>query len=270
MVLVETLHQFVEREVRHWILENKHRTVDPATQVSMEGKTRNMPLCECWRSPGPRIRVAVDRTFVTAYSDDTRPLWRKGFGLPVVDAVAADLDGDSFYEVVVGLPDRIVTLDRDGKTLWSRSGDERTLRMFTTGDLFGKHRNQIIALWGNDHGSRLTVLDIDGSERSSLDYAGQLQRVVVGRPTNHYAPKIVVAGSNSLMLVHVKKLNRAIPVWCQVLHSTNATIKDLRVVEADPGARRCIVVTSAGGATWFTFDGKVLRQSARGTWTKAR
>lgn len=269
-VVVETLHQYVEREVRRWIFENKHRTVDPATQVSMEGKTCNMPLCECWRAPGPRIRVAVDRTIVTAYSDDTRPLWREDFGRPVVGAIAADLYGDSFYEVIVGLPERVVALDRDGKTLWSQSGEEKTLRTFTTGDLFEKHRTQVIALWGSDHGSRLSVLDIDGSERSSLDYAGQLQRVAVGRPTNRHAPKIVVASSNNLMLFHVKKLDRGLPVWRQVLRSTSAAIKDLRIVEPDSGAPRCIAVTTASGTTWFTFDGDVLRQSAKGTWEKTR
>lgn len=254
-VRVEALHQFVEREVRHWIHENKNRTVDPATQISMEGETRNMPLCECWRAPGPLIRVEVDGTIVTAYSSDTRPLWRKDFQQPVIGALPVDLDADSFYEVVVGLPDRIEALDRDGKPLWTRSGEERTLRTFTTGDLFRKHRNQTIALWSNEQGSRLTVLDIDGSERSALDYDDQLLRVVVGRPTNLHAPKIVVASSNSLMLFHAKKLGA--PLWRQVLHSA---ITDLRIVDPGNGAHRCIGVTSASGETCFGFDGKVLKR----------
>lgn len=255
-VVVETLHDFVEREVRRWIFDNKHRTVDPATQVSMEGKTHNMPLCECWRSPGPRIRVAVDRTIVTAYSDETKPLWRKELGSPVISALAVDLDSDSFYEVVVGLPDRIITFDRDGNKLWTHSEDDRKLRSFTTGELFKRHRNQVVALWTNDRGSRLTVLDVDGHERSTLDYPGQLLRVAVGRPTNRHAPKIVVASSNNLMLFHVKKLDGGTPVWRQILRSA---IKDVQIVEPDPGARRCILVTSAAGETCFTFDGKVLR-----------
>src|SRR5204862_4416190 len=108
----------------------------------MEGNTRNMPLCECWRSPGARIRPEIDRTIVTAYDENTRMLWRKDFGEPVVDAIAADLNADSFYEVVIGLHDRIIAVDRDGKRLWTRSAETRTLRTFAVDDLFEKHTHQ--------------------------------------------------------------------------------------------------------------------------------
>ena len=268
VVVVDTLYRFVDREVHDWIRDNKHRVVDPATQISMEGNTRNMPLCECWRSPGARIRPEIDRTIVTAYDENTRMLWQKDFGEPVVAAIAADLDADSFYEVVIGLHDRILAVDRDGKTLWTRNGETRTLRTFAVGDLFEKHTNQVVALWNGDHDSRLTVLDHDGSEHSSFDYAGPLQRVVIGRPTNMHAPKIVVASANSLMLLHAKK---TVPVWQQIFRSASAdAIEGLRIDDINHDNRRDIGVTTAGGTTWFTFDGKVLRQSAKGTWENAK
>ena len=263
VVRADTLHTFVDREVRNWIYENKHRTVDPATQISMEGQTRNMPLSECWRSPGPRLRVEIDRTIVTAYNDQTRPLWRKDFGVPVVNAIAADLDADSFSEVVIGLHDRIFALDRDGKTLWTRNGEARTLSTFTTGDLFEKHTNQIVALWNDDHGTRLTVLDSDGNELASREYDDPLRRVAIGRPTNMHAPKIVVAAANSLMLLHPKKLDRGKPVWQQTLRSNDA-IEDLSIRDVNHDGRNDIEVKTASGTTTsFTFDGKRITAAAK-------
>jgi hypothetical protein len=269
VVVVEALHRFVDRQVRNWILENKHRTVDPATQISMEGETRNMPLCECWRYPGPLIRVEVDRTIVTAYNKDTQMLWRKDLGAPVAAAIAADLDADSFYEVVVGFHDRIVALDRDGKPLWTRTGETKMLRAFVVGDLFEKHTSQVVALWNDDHSSRLTVVERDGSELSRRNYDGLLQRVAIGRPTNRHAPKIVAATNNGVMVFHVKKLDRA-PEWSKVLRPAAAgEIENLRILDGNHDDRSDIEVTTASGTTWFTFDGKILRQSAKGTWENA-
>jgi hypothetical protein len=266
-VLVDTLHTYVDREVRRWIRENKHRTVSPATQVSVEGQTRNMSLCECWRNPGPRIRVAVDHSILTVYGDDTRPLWRKDLGEPIVHADAVDLDADALPEVVVGFRNRIVVLDRDGKPRWTRTSDARTLQTFTTGDLFEKHTNQIVALWNDSHSSRLTVFESDGSERSSLALAGPLLRVAIGRPTNMHAPKIVVATANALLLFHPKKLDRGTPIWRQLLRTPAPdSISDVRIVDASSGRHRAIAVTTASGTTRFTFEGKIVGQSRKASW----
>lgn len=254
-VLVETLQTYVDREVRRWIRENKNRTVNPATQVSMEGQTRNMPLCVCWRNPGRSIRIAVDRTILTAYGDDTRPLWRQDFGEPIVHADAVDLDADALPEVVVGFRNRLVVLDRDGKPRWTRSGDARTLQTFITGDLFEKHTNQIVALWNGSHGSRLSVFESDGRERASVEVADPLLHVAIGRPTNMHAPKIVVATTNALLLFHPRKLTGGTPLWRQLLRTP---ISGMRIVDATSGRHRNIAVATASGTTWFTFEGKTV------------
>jgi hypothetical protein len=159
---------------------------------------------------------------------------------------------------VVGLPDRIQVFDRDGNALWTRTSQTRTLRTFTIGDLFKKHTSQIVALWNDAHSSRLTVLEKDGGELSSLEYAGQLLRVAIGRPTKRHDPKIVVATANTLMLFHVKKLDRGTPVWRQILRSATAAIEDLRILDGNHDNRRDIAVTIAGRTTLFSFDGKPL------------
>lgn len=260
-VLVETLHTYVDREVRGWIRENKNRTVSPATQVSVEGQTGNMPLCECWRRPGPRIRVAMDRSILTAYAEDTTPLWRKDFGEPVVHAQAVDLDADALSEVVAGFGNRIDVLDRDGKLRWTRGSDARTLQTFTTGDLFEKHTHQIVALWNDAHSTRLSVLESDGRERSSFEIASPLLHVAVGRPTNMHGPKIVAATSNALLLFHPRKLDRGAPVWRRLLRPTSEAISGLRIVDASSGRHRNIAVDTASGTTLFTFEGKIVGQN---------
>lgn len=265
MVVVETLHKYVDREVRRWIQENKKKRVNPATQVSMEGETRNMPLSRCWLPPGPRIRVSFDGATVTAYGEDTRPLWRREFGQPILHAEAADLDADAFYEVVVGLSDRLAVLDRDGEPRWERNGG--TLRTFTTGDLFEKKTNQILAIWrdGSSSTSRLSVFDSEGKELSTLDYAGELEHVAVGRPTNMHAPTIAVTTDKSLVLLHARKLTQK---WHHALSSADDTISALRIVDADDDSRPDLVITTKGGTTLFTFDGKIVRQPEEGSWTK--
>lgn len=260
-VLVETLHSFVDREVRRWIRDNKGRSVNPATQVSMEGETRNMPLSQCWRTPASRLRVAVDRTIVTVYGEDTRPLWRHDFGEPVVHAEAADLDADAFYEIVVGLRSRIIVFDRDRQERWSRSGEPNTLATFTTGDLYEKRTNQIVALWNDAQAStsRLSVLDSENNERVK-HYPALLRHVAIGRPTNMHAPRIAVATDSSVLLFHAKKLH---PIWPKPVGAPGKTIRGLRVLDTDHDSRRDLGVDTASGTTWFTFDGKILHQGAK-------
>ena len=265
-VLVETLHTYVDREVRRWIRDNDKPPANPATQVSMEGETRNMPLSQCWRTPSMRIRASVDGSIVNAYSEDTRPLWRKDLGAPIVHTEVADLDADAFPEVAVGLRDRIVIFDRDGKELWTRRGDAMTLATFTTGDLFEKRTNQIVALWNGEHTSRLTVLDSEGNELSHFNDDGRLQHVAIGRPTNMHAPKIAVATSMRVLLLHARKAKRE---WQRSLDSTGDAIRGLRVEDGNLDSRRDIAITTRGGMTWFTFDGKIVRRGAKVAWQTA-
>jgi hypothetical protein len=266
-VLVETLHSFAEREVRRWIRDNKNRPVDAATQVSMEGATRNMPLCQCWRTATSRLRIAVDGSIVTAYDQDTRPLWRKEFAEPVVHAEAADLDADALYEVVIGLPTGVVVVDRDGKELWRRSAEPLTLATFTTGDLYKKHTNQIVALWNDkpNSTSRLTVYDSEGHEQS-IDHPALLRYVAIGRPNNMHSPRIVTATDSSVLLLHAKKLT---PYWQRRVRSSGETIRELRIGDGDHDSRRDLAVDTSSGTTWFTFDGKILGQSGKAVWEDA-
>lgn len=258
-VLVETLHTYVDREVRRWIKTTHNKTVNPATQISMEGTTRNMTLSECWRCPGPPVRVSVDDSLVAAYSEQGKPLWRRDLSQPVIDAQVADLDADAFYETVAGLRDRLVVLDRDGNPRWTHSGHGATLRTFTTGDLFEKKTANVVAVWYDGRTSRLTVLDRDGKEHSTFEYPGELTHIAVGRPTNMHAPKIVATTRDGLLALHPRKLGNGTPLWHL---RTSETIRDVRIADVNHDSRRDIVVTTTGGTNWFTFEGEVVRAKA--------
>ncbi|HYC90972.1 MAG TPA: caspase family protein [Thermoanaerobaculia bacterium] len=262
-VVAQTLHTYVDREVRGWIQKNHNKTVDPATQISMEGTTRNMPLSECWRDPGPLIRVSVDDSLIAAYSESGKTLFRHDLRQPIVAAEAADLDADARYEVVVGLRDRIEVLDRDGKLRWKHPGHGGTLETFTTGDLFEKKTAYVVAVWYDGHSSHLVVLDRNGKEHSTFEYPGKLTHVAVGRPTNMHAPKIVATTRDGVLLLHPRKLENAPPLWHR--RASGDTIRDLRILDIDHDSRRDIVVTTDGGTSWLTFDGKIVRGKA--AWT---
>jgi Caspase domain/PQQ-like domain len=263
-VIAETLHTYVEREVRRWIQTRNKPGGVPATQVSMEGNARNMPLAQCWRSKKFPIRVVVDGSTISTYDPDTNPRWRKTFGQPIVHAEAADLDADAFYEVVVGTADTLTAFDRDGKELWTRPGDGMSLASFATGDLFRKHTTQIVALWNGKHRSRVTVVDSAGNARSSDDYTARLLNVAVLRPTNMHNAIIAVTGSDRVCGIDAKKLS---PRWCRLLRSPADTIHKLDIRDRD-SRWRDLAVSTKSGMTLFDFKGKI--RSGKGDWVEVR
>lgn len=263
-VVVETLHKYVEREVRQWFKENKNMNVDPATQISMEGETRNMPLARCRPTPAMKLRVAGDGSAITAYDKDTtRPLWHEDVGNAIVHAEAADLDADAFEEAVAATRDRIIVFDHEGHELWRR-GDGTPLVTFTTGDLFEKHTHQVVAVWAGERSptSRITVFDSAGKELSSYDAPERLQYVAVDRPTNMHAPKIVVAGSSSVFVLNPKKLTNRKPLWQQTLASSGDSIREVRIADVDHDSLRDIEVSTKAGTTLFAFDGRIVKRGA--------
>lgn len=267
-VIVDTLHTYVEREVRQWAQKNRKPAVIPATQISMEGETRNMPLSQCWRSPIATIRVEVDGATVRTYDAETRPLWRKDFAEDVVRAEAADLDADGLQEVIVGVPGTLTAFDRDGTELWNRSGGEMSLSGFTVGDLFRKHTQQIIAIW-NDSGeslSRLSIVGADGEQLAECEHAGRLRTVMIDRPTRLHHPKIVATSTDSLLVLKGKDLT---PLWRMTLVSSRDRIEELRVLDFDHDSRRDISVGTKSGMTYFNFDGEIVGRKGDAQWRDA-
>lgn len=262
-IIAETLHTYVEREVRRWIVEHEKGPDGPATQISTEGSTRNMPLAQCWRSPKSTIRASIDGTTVNAYNDETRLLWqKKNLGRRILQTEVADLDADALQEVVVGTDDALIAFDRDGRELWRKQAGGMSLAALTTADLFRKHTTQIVALWTSGHTSRVTVVDSEGNERSSDEYTGRFQNVAVLRPTNHHYGVIAITSSDRVYVIDAKKLSAR---WGQILRSSADAILGLHIHDRDTRWRD-LAVSTKNGTTLFDFEGAI--RSTKAEWVK--
>ena len=258
VVTAETLAGYVERSVHTWIRDNRDPNVGSATQVSMDGEARNMPLAQCG---GPILggpaRAAAAGTMVRAFSKDEL-LWQRDAGSAVIGAAAVDLDADGWREVVFATHDAVVALDEKGNELWS-AHEPMTLTAFETGDLFRQHTNEVVALWRGEHGSRLAVYTPDGARFGAFDDDHPLDRIMIARPTPRHMPKIVATSGDVVLLFDPKKLAK--PLWTgRVSHGTIAA---LAVVDCDGDGKDDIALTTTSGAKAFVdFNGHAIRSQS--------
>ena len=261
-VLVESLNHYVEREVHRWIKENKDLDVAPATQIIMDGGTGGIGLSTC--KSGRCASVVANGSQITVYNDNQEELWTKDLHKAIMRAELADFDMDPHCEVVVGLDDRIDVFSRKGTLRWSQNAEGMKLREFSTSDLLQKREKHVIALWVSEDGSasRVTTMDGDG-EIKTYDHAGPIQHIEIGRPTNQFSRKIVVADSGCLYVLDPLKLNL---LWRRPLGSTSDAIHDIRIGNADNNPEHDIVVVTKNGTTTFDFDGKILREKGDVQW----
>ncbi|HWW61752.1 MAG TPA: caspase family protein [Thermoanaerobaculia bacterium] len=241
IVTVKSLHRYVERSVRKWILRNRRELVNPATQISVDGDAGNMPLCVCWNGSAPTFgpsRVAHNGRFVTALGDDGKVVWRRDAGEEVVETSFGDR-----REVIVRTRNALIAYDATGKQIWS-ADEGIPLRDFAVGDLFRKHRLQVVALWD----TRLTIYDAEGKKLAAYDHAGSLQHLAIGRPTNYFAPRIVVAGGDEVLVFDPKKVAAGKPLWRAV---TRERIEGVAIVDHNHDARDEIALTTRGGTVYF-------------------
>jgi hypothetical protein len=263
IVTAETLASYVERSVHAWIRDNRDPNVGSATQVSMDGEARNMALAQCWPSgpgSGP-TRVTASGTIIRAFSDGNQQLWQRDAGAEVTHAETVDLDADGRREVVFATRDTVAALDDAGKPLWS-AHQAMNLTTFVTGDLFRQHTNEVVALWNDEHSSRLAVYSPDGALRGKFDCGRRLGRITIARPTNRHAPKILATSGNILLVFDPKKLAK--PLWSGRVSRRAGAIQSLAIVDCDGDGKSDIALTTASGAKVFVdFTGHVIRSDSR-------
>jgi hypothetical protein len=247
-VTADTLAGHVERYVQAWIRKNRDPNVGSATQASIDGEARNMPLARCGGpiSGGPE-RVAAAGTAVRALSKKNELLWQHDAGAAVTHAEAADLDADGWCEVVFGTRDAVTALDRDGKQLWS-AREPMALTAFVTGDVFRQRTHEVVALWNGEHASRIAVYDADGKSRGGFDDVRRFDHVAIVRATGHYKPRIVVASGNTVLAFDPKKLSAGKPLWAG---RVGAPIASLAEGDGNGDGKRDIAVTTTGGKKLF-------------------
>lgn len=269
IVTAENLSMYVERHVRTWIRMHRDPSVGAATEISMEGDTRNMPLSVCAPlppMPGAPASVSWEGSIVTAWGRDGTRLWQHDAGGPVVRAEVVDLNADGEQEIIVGLTSGIMCLSERGERTWSID-EGMPLRTFVTADLFRKHTRQIVALWSGPQSSasKLSLIGAGGQRLAIYERPGPLANVAVDRPTTRHAPKIIVTAANDIFLLDPKKVAAGRPVWSGSIQPPSETIEKLEIIDHDNDRRRDIDITTAGGTEFFLdFEGKVIdSRSAR-------
>lgn len=270
LVTASTLATHVEDSVLKWIHKNIDETVRSATQSSIDGNARNMPLSQCWCTcPDPSVcgvvRVSTKGSSVHAFKSDGSLIWQHDSGEHIETAQVEDLDADGSNEVVLSTRKGISTFDTEGKDLWS-AHEGMTLHAVAIADLFRKHTREVVALWRNDHSStsRLSVFSAEGQRLSSFDYHGRLDFLKVGRLTNHHAPKIIVGGNGTngeprVLAFDPKKVARGKPLWSGQIAPHRETIEAIEIVDYDNNGKRDICITTASGNVLvLDFKGKVI------------
>jgi hypothetical protein len=248
VVTVDTLSRHVARYVKEWIQKNRDPNVVSATQASIDGDARDMPLARCGVPPVGPERAIANGSVVCAISGD-RPLWRYEAGSAVTRADVIDLDADGWREVVFGTRDAIAALDDQGKLLWT-AHEPMALTAFVTGPLSRKPMKNVVALWSGEHASRLAVYAPDGKRGATFDSA-RLDRITIARATNRHTPKLIATSGNTLMAFDAKSLAAGKSLWSGRITPQRDHIASLDVIDGDGDGKSDIAVTTASGAKVF-------------------
>ncbi len=262
VVTAETLAGFVERYVQSWIRKNRDPDVGSATQVSMDGDVRNMPLAKCDGGDfGGPDRASWEGPIVCAFSEKNKLLWQRDAGRAITHAEAVDLDADGWREVVFATRDGITALDDEGKQLWSAHEPMTLTTCLIDEFVYQQRTKHVVALWNGAHASRLAAYRPDGKLLGAFDHDRHIDRVVFARPTTRHGPKLVVTSGNTLMLFDSRRLAAGKPVWCGHVVS-RSPIESLQIVDGNGDGRSDIAVTTESGAKVFVdFDGHAVRST---------
>ena len=275
-VTVETLHTFVERNVRRWIRQHRNATVAAATQVSMEGDSRNMPLCACigpLPSPPRDVANAVKQgSKVTALAADGAPLWSRDVSGDISRVEVADIDDDGSHEVVIGAGKSLQVFDRTGAKSWS-ADEKMNLRAFVIEHLLRHDPTlQITTVWNDADQSVIATYNANGQCISRYAHHGRLQQVVIDRPTSHHNRKIVATGTDddagttfgirNPVAALVVLDNGGDLVWEGVVLPPTERVARLAVADRDEYSRDITLSTTAGDEIHVDFNGVVLAKSS--------
>lgn len=239
IITVETLAPFVERYVKRWMKQRRRRTVNAATQLSVDGGAGSMPLAECG---GCRIkRVELEgATLKTS-------CWDRTLESLITQAEMADLDDDGRNEAIAAAGETIHVFNSPGQTLWSRNTKAPIRKFVVAGE-------QIAAL----SRMHLTIFDATGESRTCSP-AGMLHDVVFDRPTARHKDRVIVAGihDHRILLARVDP-KKCTTTWLREVVPSHQYIERLEIADVDNDARRDITLTTTQGRVTVDFDGDVV------------
>jgi hypothetical protein len=249
IVTAGTLADYVERYVLDWIQKHRDPTVRKATQVSWDGKTKLMPLSLCTRPPAPASVKYSGSTF-EVFAEDGARLWSRTLDHTITAAETADLDGDSFNEVVLLANGSIVVWNADAEELWRKgAGIDR----FVIGSLFRKLNSEIVAT-SERH---LSIFSYDGSSRKGYEHPKSLLAVLIAKPTARHDARLILGAVDGVLMLNPNKPGKA--VW----NSPVGAIRKLEAIDYDSDGKRDICVTTGIGKVYLDFKGTLLALPGR-------
>jgi hypothetical protein len=276
-VTVETLRTFVERYVRTWIRQHHDPGIGAATQISTDGDSKNMPLCNCVGPPPPPppgdvVRATHEGANVSAFGSDGGRLWSRAVSGDVSRVEVADLRGDGNHEVIVATNASIQVLDRAGANIWS-ANEYGKLDTFVIDHLLRHDPTlQITGVWNDDRESHVSTYDASGGHLSTFSLHGRLQRIAIDRPTSRHNFRIIATGTDddagAILGIH-QPLATVLVIdtkgkllWKGVLLPAEERVARFEVESHDRYSRDIALWTTDGNKIRVDFDGNVLVNSS--------
>ena len=145
VITAGALHVFVERSVKRWIRTHRDAAIGAATQISLDGDTRNMPLARCEAAPPPpgeSDTATVRGTAVSAIDKDGKLLWTRDLGEHVLQA--AVFKDKRLPEVIVLSASRLFVLRNDGEGAATFDDGTNRLLGFAIDRPTARHKRRII------------------------------------------------------------------------------------------------------------------------------
>jgi len=164
---------------------------------------------------------------------------------------------------ITSTPRAIQAFDPDDKLIWERREGTR-LRDLAVGDLFRDHQQDAVGLWGDGDVSRLAIYSAEGERLAYCDLPEKLGHVAIGRPTKHYAPRIVVTGKRKVMAFDPKKVSGGKPMWSGTITPRGQSVERVAIVDGDRDGKEDISIKTEDGTLLLDFKGKQIAKQAKG------
>lgn len=276
-VTFDTLADYVETNVRQWIITNRHADPGSATQYSVDGSAKEMPLVSCTRpvgasQPTPPNPASVEHqgnTFIL-FSPEGFPLGAGNVRGPIAKAEVADLDDDGVNEVIVGVGQdgedagRVIVFDGNRKELWRADTNAGLpsarlgIATFVVDQLRrGIKRRQIAVLSSDGEGSRLMILESDGKPRPPYPFAGDMRFLNVLKTANSWATLVVAGSAGKNASVSLFSPNKPLlrKLWSG---ATSQLINKLDIRDCNNDLRRDLIFGTANGSVCVDAGGKTI------------
>lgn len=275
-ITVQKLADYVETHVLEF-LQKKDPSVQYATQVSVEGFSRNMPLADCRPRPLSPLptsiaSIKIKGSTFEAFDMFGKALWQEPIPGTIAGSAVQDLDNDGNREVILGVntsekSGKIIVFNGAHKHVWT-AATERITELVVAPVFFREPRAQIVTLVQGTDSTQVVVYGDDGQTYPKLEYPGELKHIQIGQENGRSAPRIIVTGVNdafpanlhidgaaSTLLVLDTRGRKISHLWQGAI--TQPVVK-VEITDYDNNRKKDITLSTTSGIVHLDFDGAVI------------